>query len=125
MDRERYVPRPHGSEWETPGFEEISVSALPAPTEALFREDARLVECTARIVALDLAGVQLDRKVFYPQGGGQAGDADGRGIRADPGGDRDQRVPPCARPRRPAAGGAAEGLPGMSPQGATNPRSDQ
>ena len=27
MDRERYVPRPHGHEWETPGFEEISVSA--------------------------------------------------------------------------------------------------
>ena len=55
--------------------EEISVSALSAPTEALFREDARLVECTARIVAVDPAGVQLDRTVFYPQGGGQAGDA--------------------------------------------------
>jgi len=27
MDRESYVIRPHGHEWETPGFEEIRVSA--------------------------------------------------------------------------------------------------
>ena len=27
MDRESYYPRPHGQEWETPGFEEIRVSA--------------------------------------------------------------------------------------------------
>ena len=44
-------------------------------TEELFREDARLTHCAARIVAIDDAGIELDRSVFYPQGGGQAGDA--------------------------------------------------
>ena len=51
-------------------------------TEELFREDARLTECAARIVAVDERGVRLDRTVFYPQGGGQAGDA-GELLRAD------------------------------------------
>lgn len=46
-------------------------------TEELFREDASLLECEARITAVDERGVQLDRTVFYPQGGGQAGD---RGV---------------------------------------------
>jgi misacylated tRNA(Ala) deacylase len=45
------------------------------PTEELFREDSRLTECEARISAIDERGVRLDRTVFYPQGGGQAGDA--------------------------------------------------
>jgi misacylated tRNA(Ala) deacylase len=55
-------------------------------TEELFREDATLAECQARVVAVDARGVQLDRTVFYPQGGGQAGDRgalvlpDGRAI---------------------------------------------
>ena len=44
-------------------------------TEELFREDATLHECTARVLAVDEQGVRLDRTVFYPQGGGQAGDA--------------------------------------------------
>jgi len=44
-------------------------------TEELFREDAHLTECAARVVAVDERGVRLDRTVFYPQGGGQAGDA--------------------------------------------------
>ncbi|MDE2611817.1 MAG: alanyl-tRNA editing protein [Burkholderiales bacterium] len=43
-------------------------------TEELFRADATLFECTATVVALDEAGVVLDRTVFYPLGGGQAGD---------------------------------------------------
>ena len=43
-------------------------------TEELFREDATLAECDATITAIDERGVQLDRTVFYPQGGGQAGD---------------------------------------------------
>jgi misacylated tRNA(Ala) deacylase len=56
-------------------------------TEELFREDATLRECEARVIAVDAAGIQLDRTVFYPMGGGQAGDAgalrlgDGREIR--------------------------------------------
>jgi misacylated tRNA(Ala) deacylase len=43
-------------------------------TEELFREDATLAECEAVITIVDARGVQLDRTVFYPQGGGQAGD---------------------------------------------------
>ena len=44
-------------------------------TEELFRDDATLRRCEARITAIDDAGIRLDRTVFYPQGGGQAGDA--------------------------------------------------
>ena len=44
-------------------------------TEELFREDATLLECSAIVVAVDARGVLLDRTVFYPQGGGQAGDS--------------------------------------------------
>jgi misacylated tRNA(Ala) deacylase len=45
------------------------------PTDELFRDDACLTNCAARVIAVDARGVQLDRTVFYPQGGGQAGDA--------------------------------------------------
>jgi len=45
------------------------------PTEELFREDPRLTHCEALITALDERGIRLDRTVFYPHGGGQAGDA--------------------------------------------------
>jgi len=44
-------------------------------TEELFREDATLIECRATVVAVDDQGLVLDRTVFYPLGGGQAGDA--------------------------------------------------
>jgi misacylated tRNA(Ala) deacylase len=48
-------------------------------TEELFREDAALTACEATVVALESldghSGVVLDRTVFYPLGGGQAGDA--------------------------------------------------
>ena len=44
-------------------------------TEELFREDATLAECEATVLTADMSGITLDRTVFYPQGGGQAGDA--------------------------------------------------
>ncbi len=43
-------------------------------TQALFREDAYLRECDAVVTSLSDDGVELDRTVFYPLGGGQAGD---------------------------------------------------
>ncbi|MCW5258125.1 alanyl-tRNA editing protein [Verminephrobacter aporrectodeae subsp. tuberculatae] len=45
-------------------------------TQDLFRQDAYLRECSARITAVTDAGaIVLDRSVFYPQSGGQAGDS--------------------------------------------------
>ncbi len=44
-------------------------------TEELFREDATLLQCSATVLAADEFGLVLDRTVFYPLGGGQAGDA--------------------------------------------------
>lgn len=43
-------------------------------TEPLFRDDAYLRECTARVLAAGPEGIVLDRTVFYPTGGGQPGD---------------------------------------------------
>lgn len=43
-------------------------------TQELFRQDAYLRETPATVVALGAQGVILDRTVFYPLGGGQAGD---------------------------------------------------
>ena len=45
-------------------------------TDALFRDDAYLRECSAHVTAvLPDGGIVLDRTVFYPLGGGQAGDS--------------------------------------------------
>lgn len=44
-------------------------------TQDLFRQDAYLRECSARITAVGEAGIVLDRSVFYALGGGQAGDS--------------------------------------------------
>jgi misacylated tRNA(Ala) deacylase len=44
-------------------------------TRALFREDAYLTQCEASVTGIDEQGIHLDQTVFYPLGGGQAGDA--------------------------------------------------
>lgn len=44
-------------------------------TQDLFRQDAYLQHCGATITAVSEHGIVLDRSVFYPLGGGQAGDA--------------------------------------------------
>jgi misacylated tRNA(Ala) deacylase len=43
-------------------------------SELIFRTDAYLAQATATVTALGEKGVELDRTVFYPLGGGQAGD---------------------------------------------------
>ncbi len=43
-------------------------------TELLFRDDAYLTNCEAKVVSADAEGILLDRTVFYPEGGGQPGD---------------------------------------------------
>src|SRR3989441_13271621 len=43
-------------------------------TELLFRSDAYLKSAQARVIAVHERGIELDRTVFYPMGGGQAGD---------------------------------------------------
>jgi len=55
-------------------------------TEALFRDQPYAREAEARVAGSDARGFWLDRTLFYPRGGGQAGDAgvlelaDGRAI---------------------------------------------
>ena len=43
-------------------------------TELLFRDDAYLQTATARVVSIGERGIELDRTIFYPTGGGQPGD---------------------------------------------------
>ena len=44
-------------------------------TELLFRQDAYLKSVRARVRAVGERGIEFDRTVFYPLGGGQAGDS--------------------------------------------------
>ena len=44
-------------------------------TEELFRQDATLTECAATVLDVTEQGIVLGRTVFYPLGGGQAGDS--------------------------------------------------
>jgi misacylated tRNA(Ala) deacylase len=41
----------------------------------LFRDDAYLRSASARVIAVHERGIELDRTIFYPQGGGQPGDS--------------------------------------------------
>lgn len=43
-------------------------------TEPLFRDDAYLSACEARVLRAEPGAIVLDRTVFYPTGGGQPGD---------------------------------------------------
>ena len=42
-------------------------------TELLFRDDAYSKTAAGRVVAVHDRGIELDRTIFYPQGGGQVG----------------------------------------------------
>ena len=45
------------------------------PTALLFRDDAYARTASARVLAVHDGGIELDRTVFYPLGGGQQGDS--------------------------------------------------
>src|SRR3989454_8713314 len=44
-------------------------------TELLFRSDAYLKTAQAQVIAVHERGIELDRTIFYPMGGGQMGDS--------------------------------------------------
>ncbi len=56
-------------------------------TEEIFRHDAYARTAEAQVVAVGEDGIELDRTIFYPEGGGQPGDSgvlsttDGREVR--------------------------------------------
>ncbi len=43
-------------------------------TELLYRDDAYLKSAAARVLEVSERGIELDRTIFYPLGGGQPGD---------------------------------------------------
>src|SRR6202022_2205718 len=73
--------RSGGTDFDTAACSSIPL-CCPAMTELLFRDDAYLKTATARVVAVHERGLELDRTVFYPLGGGQPGDT-GALVRAN------------------------------------------
>jgi len=51
------------------------LGASRVSTELLFRDDAYLKSATARVLEVCERGIELDRTIFYPLGGGQPGDS--------------------------------------------------
>ncbi len=51
-----------------------SIQDLPTVTDHLYRQDAYLADCQARVLSVSSDGIILDRTIFYPLGGGQPGD---------------------------------------------------
>jgi misacylated tRNA(Ala) deacylase len=45
------------------------------PTDLLFRDDAYLKSAMGEVLAVNERGIELDRTIFYPLGGGQPGDS--------------------------------------------------
>jgi misacylated tRNA(Ala) deacylase len=62
-------------DWAPPARDIANDATIGTMTQELFRDDAYLKDCAATIVAIGEQGIVLDRTVFYPLGGGQAGDA--------------------------------------------------
>ncbi|MGH8138724.1 MAG: alanyl-tRNA editing protein [Steroidobacteraceae bacterium] len=77
-------------------------------TELLFRDDAYLKTTSARVVAIGERGLELDRTIFYPLGGGQPGDT---GVLVRAGGERI----PIADTRKGGAGDSVLHVPAVSP----------
>jgi misacylated tRNA(Ala) deacylase len=104
---------------------------MAAMTQELFRQDAYLRECPARITAISDQGIALDQTVFYPLGGGQAGDsgvlvlADGRELRiADTRKGKDAEGKPTAQVMHVPAPGQEAVLAGLAPGAAVTARID-
>jgi misacylated tRNA(Ala) deacylase len=73
-------------------------------TQLLFRDDPYLKACEATVVAARENVVELDRTVFYPLGGGQAGDTGrigGARVVDTRKGERDDQVLHCVEPGAP------------------------
>src|SRR5258708_27986887 len=79
----------------------------PGMTQELYRDEPYRTEAEATVASCDARGIVLDRTVFYPRGGGQAGDSRSllRGDGSVPASARSPNAP------SPLGGGPGEGPP--------------